>query len=128
MRRSLVLATSIVLAGSACFDSACTLVGCSSGLRIDFNAPPTMPFRLEASSGYAGGPAYVFECTVVAQCNAQYVFLTDYLPPSATIKLTTAAGTTTLDVTPAYGKFQPNGSRCGPTCTVATVQIHFPGS
>ena len=55
MRRSLVLATSIVLAGSACFDSACTLVGCSSGLRIDFDAPPTMPFRLEASSGYAGG-------------------------------------------------------------------------
>jgi hypothetical protein len=123
-----VLGAIALLAGSACADTSCTLIGCSNGLRIEFNAPPTSPFRLEASSSFAGGPAYVFECTNVSVCNAQAVFFKDYLPATTKITLTTVAGTTTVDVTPAYSEFQPNGSRCGPTCTVATVQIHYPGT
>ena len=126
MRRHFVLSTALLLATSGCINGACTLIGCSSGLRVRFLTPPTAPYRIEATSGLPQGAVYVFECVNLAMCNGDSILLTDYLPPSATIKVITAAGTTTTDVTPEYSKFQPNGSRCGPTCTVATVQVSFP--
>ena len=126
MRRHFVLIAAVLLTASACIDSACTLIGCSSGLRIQFASPPTTAYRIEATSGFAQGPKYVFDCPNVAMCNAPTIQLNDYLPPTVTINVITAAGTTTTEVNPEYSKFQPNGSRCGPTCTVATVQVPFP--
>jgi hypothetical protein len=126
MRRHFVLATAIALVGSGCIDTACTLIGCSSGLRVKFLTPPSAPYRIEATSGLPQGQVYVFECVNLSMCGADSILLTDYLPPSATIKVITAAGTTTTAVTPEYSNFQPNGSRCGPTCTSATVQVPFP--
>jgi hypothetical protein len=126
MRRHLVLITAILLVTSGCIDTACTLIGCSSGLRVKFLTPPSGPYRIEATSGLPLGATYVFECANLSMCIGDSILLTDYLPPSATIKVITASGTTTTQVTPEYSKFQPNGSRCGPTCTVGLVQVPFP--
>lgn len=121
------LAAAAVVLATACnsLTQACTLIGCVSGLLIAFDAPPTVPYHLEVSSGRPASSAkYVFDCATPGQCASP--LFPDYLPETAIITVTTAAGTKTVEQTPAYITRQPNGPSCGPTCRSATVTISLP--
>ena len=118
--RELAVAAGL-LAASGC---SCTLIGCQNGLAVILKTEPTVAYRIEATSGFSG--KYVCECADPKTCIRP--FFADYLPASVTIKVITAAGSTSTTLNPSYEKSEPNGPHCGPTCTLATVEVPFPGS
>jgi hypothetical protein len=125
----LTLATAFALAGCSVFDpgdDVCTLIGCQSGLRVEFSTRPAGPFRVEvtAPGTTPGGPTFVFDCPDPARCGASAVF-PDFTPTHVTVRVTTPAGVVTRDFTPAYRSSSPNGEDCEPTCREATVRVEL---
>lgn len=99
----------------------CTLIGCESGLEVQLVDQPPGTYRIEASA--PGQPApRVVECTTATPCGPS-VFLRDFTPESATIRVIVGADTTARTVQPSYETVQPNGPGCPPTCRQARVQI-----
>jgi hypothetical protein len=128
MKRRLAGAFALAMSSTVAVGCECTLVPCQNGLEVQLATPATVPFRIEVSSsgGYPGA-AYVYECKNLGSCLGDRAFFPDFQPVTATISVITATDTTKTDVRPSYSEYQPNGSRCGPTCTVARVEIPFPG-
>ena len=106
------------------FARGCTLIGCVNGLIVEFSAPATAPYRIEVRSNAL--TVNVYECTVLNQCYPHGAIFQEYFPGEVTIKVVTAAGTTTTSATPTYRESQPNGEGCGPTCRTARVTVPFP--
>jgi hypothetical protein len=127
MKRRFLLVSGLGLLAFAS-GCSCTLIGCTNGLRIRLRTAATAPYRIEATSGGFPGATYVYDCPNLDNCFVQEAFFSDYMPQSVTIKVITAAGTTTTTVQPRYEDFEPNGKHCGPTCRVATVEASFPGT
>ena len=125
--RRLQVAGLVLLAFSAgCnFARSCTLIGCVNGLFVEFSQPTPGPFRVEVR-GTSSMTVHVYECTSATGCGQGLAMFEDYFPQSVTIKLTTAAGTTTMSATPVYTESQPNGKGCGPTCRSARVTVPAP--
>jgi len=123
MKRSLSAACVALLAGCNGISTACTLIGCNSGLLVRLAGTPTGPYRIEVFS-HPDAPRYVFDCANPATCgDARFV---DYTPASVTVRVTTAAGTREETVQPAYSTSRPNGPNCEPTCTQGTVTVPLP--
>jgi hypothetical protein len=126
-RRILLIAGLATLAFSTGCDPSCTLIGCVNGLHIDFDRPVTFPYRVELNVT-PDSPTVTLDCQSanVMGCTATSAFLRDYLPPVATMKLTTPDGTVTTVIDPEYQDTHPNGRRCGPTCSSGRVTVTPP--
>jgi hypothetical protein len=129
MRNALLIAAAFLLL-SGCQPifgpTACTLIGCESGLAIEFATVPTEAVRVEAFVR-EGGPRYVFDCPDANRCGPG-VFFPGFTPEVVTIRVTTASGSTTQTVRPKYTKSRPNGPDCPPECIQARVQVTIPGA
>lgn len=109
----------LALVSASCSSSpetprACTLIGCESGLEVQLVGAPAAPYRIEASAPGQASP-HIIECTARAPCGPN-VFLRDFTPEVATIRVIVGADATTRSVQPTYETVQPNGPGCPPTC------------
>lgn len=103
--------------------TACTEIGCESGLEVVLENAPAVPFRVEAEVPGQQG-LYVFDCPDPARCGR--VFFAAFTPDYVRIRVTTAAGTVARDVRPQYAEARPNGPDCPPLCRTATVAVPLP--
>jgi hypothetical protein len=120
MRRFLI-AGSLLLGGCESLNQACTLIGCQSGLRIQFTNTPTAAYSIEARIP-GETTSKVFDCPVPAQCVSGAFFL-DFTPSTVVVTITSGTTTRSLTVDPSYTVTRPNGQDCPPTCSNATVII-----
>ena len=115
--------TALLLTLTACVNNdaeenqPCTLIGCASGLSVTLSNPPAEPYRVDAT---AGTDTRSQNCAMGGPCP---VLFFNFLPVRATIQVVAASGTATYDVFPQQSTSQPNGPRCGPTCTNASVTV-----
>ena len=106
------------------FEEGCTLIGCTSGLRIQL-VPPPSSYRLEARSIPAGSPVpLVVECAAPAGCGT--AFFDDYFPTRVQLRLIVAGRTRDTTLTPTYVVSRPNGDHCEPTCRQAAITLPVP--
>ena len=102
----------------------CTVIGCQSGLSIQFSSPPTAPYHVEATSPDAG--ARSFDCTLTTGCTPPPLQMVDYTPETVTLIVTYAGHTSATTLKPTYQVSNPNGRSCAPTCHVGTVTLPLP--
>ena len=121
MRLLITLTAAIWVVGCQS-STACTLIGCESGLTVEVQNAPPGPITVQASVIGASGAVYTATCPGTTGCT-NAVFFPAFTPEQARLTITTTAGTRQQDVTPSYTTSQPNGPRCGPTCRNATVRI-----
>ena len=69
----------------------CTLIGCYSGLTIQFTTPPTAPLHIEATSPDAGPRS--FDCASNSGCIGMPL-ASGYLPETVTLTVTYQGRTT----------------------------------
>lgn len=101
---------------------ACTLIGCSNGLSVEFNRAPEGAFRLEAT--VPNDPTvHAIDCASASTCMLMFPEL---VAEQVTIRLITQQGTITQQFQPEYETLYPNGRRCGPACEQATVTLQLP--
>ena len=118
--------TALVLAGLtvACSGQVCTLIGCMSGLTLEFPVAPSAPFRVEVqSSPNIGTRSY--ECAVGSRCHVEQNF-DGFFPETATITVTYEGRSQTTVVRPTYTESFPNGTDCGPACQSAILSVPLP--
>lgn len=99
---------------------ACTLIGCSSGIEVQLEETPAIPYRVEADAG-GGDAKYVFECDSAEECPP--IFFAEFTPDWLIINVISGTDTTWYEVRPSYEKNQPNGPACEPTCFNAVVRL-----
>jgi hypothetical protein len=120
MRKAVLVA---VLALTACFtddreeNGPCTLIGCTNALTVTVTNPPAEPYRVDAT---AGTDTRSQNCAMGVPCPIHFF---NFLPARVTIDVVAASGTATYDVIPLQSTSQPNGPRCGPSCTNANVTV-----
>jgi hypothetical protein len=125
LSRPLFAAAVVASAGVGC-DSpfgACTLIGCSSGLRLQFDQPPPDGTIVEVTGSLS--PPWRVECGVDSECDLGLYF-ESFTPSYITVRVVTSAGEATTVHEPQYDKLQPNGEDCGPTCWQATIVVALP--
>jgi len=107
--------------------TVCTLIGCVSGLTVHLSSRPAGTYRVEVFAESPGQqPAYMYECTVVANC-AQDILFQDLIADRPIVRVTTTTGSRTTELPQVnYTVTYPNGERCGPTCRHATVTVEVP--
>lgn len=121
-RRLLLAATAALLAGCNPL-GVCTLIGCENGLFVVLDRTPVGAFRIEAT--VPGDPTVLaIECVPGGGCHPLFP---DLIAEQVTIRVITQQGTVTQQFQPEYQTSYPNGRRCGPECTQATVTVQLPG-
>ncbi len=101
----------------------CTLIGCFSGLTVNFATPPTVAYTVEVNSGF-GGATYTFNCPDPSRCTG--AFFPDYLPDRVLITVTTLRGSQRTESLPQYQVHTPNGANCPPSCRNGQVTVALP--
>ncbi len=102
----------------------CTLVGCTSGLTLDFAA--ALDSGTVVSVQAADSVPRTIRCGVDVSCGDK-IFLADYTVAEAEVTITTPGGRqVSQQIHPTYEKSQPNGASCPPTCYQATVDLQIP--
>jgi hypothetical protein len=124
--RQSLLAGALLIAGCQVFDQACTLIGCLSGLSIQFAQAQTAAYRIDVR--VPGQPIHATsECPNPSQSPCGTAFFPNFTPTTVEIIITTGTGTQavtrTITAQPQYFATQPNGPDCGPACTQGTVMI-----
>lgn len=112
--------------GSIFGPTACTLIGCESGVEVAFAQRPDAPFRIEAEVPGHPSSRYVYECDEVSRCGGR-IFFADFTPDVVRIRVVTAAGTTEQIYSPQYSESRPNGPDCEPLCRTARIMLPLPG-
>lgn len=127
MRLSAIVAAPILLFAAGCVsssepDGVCTLIGCSSGLRIDLSSALPEGSRLEVFEVATPTQVRTIPCTASQRCE-QFVFLVDYQPTGPIqVRIVTPGRTVTGSaVTPVFQTVTPNGPDCPPSCRQARV-------
>jgi hypothetical protein len=105
----------------------CTLVGCVSGLMVQFDgALPPGPLTVELLPfGPAAESRYVFQCADTATCPAAF-FPGVFEEREIQIRVTTARGSVVRSARPRYERTRPNGPDCEPTCFNGVVRVAPP--
>lgn len=123
MSRFAILLAGLLLA--ACANDrngpvACTEIGCSDGLRVRLlgSHPATFTITATASDGLTRS----IRCGVDRPCG-NIVFLPDFAPERATVRVESDAGTVEREFTPTYEEVRPNGPGCPPVCRQGEVEI-----
>lgn len=97
-----------------------TQIGCTSGIEVQLEEEPAVPYRVEAEAG--GGTArYVYTCDPAAGCLP--IIFAEFTPYRVFFEVIVGADTTLYEVLPTYTKHQPNGPRCDPTCYNSVVRL-----
>jgi hypothetical protein len=119
-RQSIIHATAaLLLASCNPITIGCTLIGCHDGLVVEFAAPPTGAYTVEAWSEIEVNPR-VYECAAGEICPP--VLFPQFRGQAVTVRVTTVAGTRTQEFTGVqYEPQYPNGPDCGAACEQATV-------
>jgi hypothetical protein len=117
----------LLLAGCQAFVGplACTDVGCPNGLTVRFDRPPAGAYRIEVVPDHDPALARTLDCPAAEMCGPA-AFVGDFFAESVTLRVTTAAGTTTRQVRPRFQPVYPNGRRCGAACSQAEVTVRLP--
>ena len=115
---------------------ACTLIGCSDSLTLQFSHPLIFPYALQLTA--SSGETTSVNCTatgfgetpaggqVSALCQADSLTIDQFTPPKLTILVTWQGGSYTTTASPTYQSVQPNGPNCPPTCQQASWQLNLP--
>lgn len=98
----------------------CTQIGCTSGIEVQLEEEPDIPYRVEADPG-GGRARYVFECEDSGGCPG--IFFAAFTPDWVTFEVITEVDTTWYEVRPEYTEHQPNGPRCEPICSISVVRL-----
>ena len=118
--RLLALVSTVLASGCNSLTGVCTQIGCTSGIEVQLEEEPPVPYRIEADAG--GGTArYVYECDQTAGCPP--IFFAEFTPDWVIFEVIVAEDTTWYEVRPTYTKHQPNGPRCEPTCYNSVVRL-----
>jgi hypothetical protein len=122
---AIVAVVAVTSAGAGCDNpfGSCTLIGCSSGIRLTFDSTPPAGtiVELEATSGFP----WRVECGVDWNCEFDLRF-DDFMPDHVTVRVVTPTGEVSQFLSPDYRDHQPNGRGCGPTCRIATIELALP--
>lgn len=101
--------------------TACTNLGCETGLHVELEGQPQGAFSITADS--PGGESRVIECTeVTTGCPLVFV---DYTPAEVMLTYESADVTVHETFTPTYALVRPNGPGCSPECLTATVVLQL---
>lgn len=99
---------------------SCTLIGCSSGLRVELEGTPTAPFTLTATAGAASES---ISCEQATACN---LFFEDFTPSQVTISYESGGEEIEQTFSPSYARSRPNGEDCPPECLNGAVTLELP--
>lgn len=120
IRSFLFSATAALLASCSPF-GACTLIGCETGLFVQFNQAPAGAFRIEAT--VPNNPnVLAIDCAQASNC---HLLFRDLIAEQVTLRVITQQGTVTQQFQPRYETLYPNGRECGPACRQATVTFQI---
>lgn len=123
--RTLVVAANLML--TACGltgPGACTLVGCSDGISIEFDGPRPQEFTLKLR--VSGSQPLTIVCDGSSQCGST-IFVPDLTPQSLEVTVTTPDGSATATFTPEYAEYYPNGPECDEhPCLQARIRVPVP--
>ena len=101
----------------------CTLVGCDSGLTVRVQPPPTVAHLIEVVASVSSA-RYLWRFDDASRCGAGNTFFPNYLGKRAVVVVIVGADTTLREFTDIrYGKLEPNGPQCDPTCRQAEVVV-----
>jgi hypothetical protein len=116
---------------------ACTLIGCSDSLTLEFSHPLPQSYTIQLST--TGGESVQVSCpsgsvsgqastggNITARCQAGSLALEGFTPQQVTILVTWQSGSYKQDANPSYQTVQPNGPNCPPTCRQATMPLSLP--
>lgn len=98
----------------------CTLIGCSSGLRVELEGASSAPFTLTAT---AGGATESIVCEQATGCE---LFFEDFTPSQVTISYESAEQEIEQTFSPSYSRSRPNGEDCPPECLNGIVVLELP--
>lgn len=116
----LALASTVLASGCGSITEVCTLMGCTSGIEVQLEEEPPVPYRIEAAAD--GGTArYVYECGQTARCSP--IFFAEFTPDWVLFSVIVGADTTWYEVRPTYTEQQPNGPGCEPICYNSVVRL-----
>ena len=126
MRVTKLLPLAFILAAPALLSTlsgciGCTDVGCDDGLIVRFSSPIPPGSTVTATSPFDGERS--IECTGTTSCEG--VFFERFTPTQVSIVAELPEGSETLNVSPTYRDFQPNGEDCEPTCRIAEVSFEL---
>lgn len=122
----LLLPLSLLLCAACTPESeatACTLIGCESGVTVQLATLPSAPFAVELTP--AGGPSTIKECVTAEACGSE-LFFSGVSADSVTVTVRSAAGESTTRAKAEYAVSRPNGPQCDPECRQARVKATVP--
>ena len=123
MRFALKAAAIALLAGCNSTSAACTLIGCTDGLSVQFSRSPAGAYRVEAWSELRIAPQ-VLECGAGQTCPP--IFFPDFQGENVNVRVTTDAGVHVQEFTGVeYRDLYPNGRHCGAVCRQAIVTVQL---
>lgn len=98
----------------------CTDAGCESGIEVQLEEEPAVPYRVEADP--VGGTArFVYTCDPAESCPP--IVFSEFIPGWVFFDVIVGPDTTRYEVVPTYTEVHPNGPRCEPTCYNAVVRL-----
>ena len=116
----------LLLACCRAATDVCTLIGCTSGVRVHLSALPAQPFRIEITTN-GNDVAYVFDCTTDSSRCRQDVFFPDLIAVRLTVTVRVGTATRQTEIAPLiYKHSRPNGPNCEPDCQAADVTAFIP--
>ena len=123
-RRALFLP--LFLLGCSAVTDVCTLIGCTSGVRVHLAALPSQPFRVEITTD-GSEVAYVFDCTADSSRCRQDIMFPDLIAVRLAVTVRVGATSRRTDIAPlVYQHSRPNGPHCAPECQTADVTAYIP--
>lgn len=98
----------------------CTLIGCRSGLSVELEGTPAVPFTLTATAGDTT------ESIVCDQRTGCRLFFEDFTPAQVIISYESGGEEIERTFNPSYSRSRPNGEGCPPECLNGTVVLQLP--
>lgn len=142
LRRFLVVwiaAVSILIVLYAIFFSPlspfhyCSQVGCRDTLELILSHEPTSPYTILLTS--PSGETRRVSCTpgkasastdMSAVCRTGIVSIYGFTPSIVSVTISWQGGSYSLNGTPGYDSFRPNGLFCPPTCRIGKLSLYLP--
>lgn len=119
----LLLATALL---AACTrspnETACTLIGCASGVTIEVLGSIPEGSRITLTPAHPNGLARSVVCTAESPC-AGPILIEEFAPETFTVRVSGEGVDFERTFSPAYTVSRPNGPDCPPECRNATITI-----
>ena len=98
----------------------CTLIGCESGLGVNFGEG-VLPPGGEVTAISSSGQERTFTCPQAGRCNG--AMFRDFTPTQVQVIVRYGETVQTQSFSPSYRTTRPNGGNCDPECTYAEVAM-----